>query len=96
MTGKRSALYPRGPLGRCPSGQRELAVNQSALPTEVQILPGPPWETPRREAGRLASQPERLPQEVELQEEEVLGDLLLVRHVGDTGERQHLVGPTGL
>src|SRR3546814_19851499 len=48
-SGVRSAGVPAGllaplsswPLGRCPSGQRELAVNQSALPTEVQILPGP-------------------------------------------------------
>src|SRR3954451_14820662 len=29
-------------LGRCPSGQRELTVNQPAQPTEVRILPGPP------------------------------------------------------
>ena len=33
--------YPPGLLGRCPSGQRERAVNPSALPSEVQILPGP-------------------------------------------------------
>ena len=29
------------PPGRCPSGQREQAVNLPALPTKVQILPGP-------------------------------------------------------
>ncbi len=28
-------------MGRCPSGQREQTVNLPALPTEVQILPGP-------------------------------------------------------
>ena len=30
------------PPGRCPSGQRDLAVNQTASPTGVQIPPGPP------------------------------------------------------
>ena len=29
-------------LGRCPSGQRERAVNPSVLPTMVRIHPGPP------------------------------------------------------
>ena len=33
-----------GRMGRCPSGQREQTVNLPALPTEVQILPGPPRE----------------------------------------------------
>ena len=28
--------------GQCPSGQWDLAVNQTALPTGVQIPPGPP------------------------------------------------------
>ena len=28
-------------MGKCPSGQRERAVNPSATPSEVQILPGP-------------------------------------------------------
>ena len=41
--------YPPGLLGRCPSGQRERAVNPSALPSEVQILPGPP----DKECGRV-------------------------------------------
>ena len=31
----------RAPLGVCPSGQRERAVNPSAQPTEVRILPPP-------------------------------------------------------
>ena len=31
-------------MGRCPSGQRELTVNQPARPTEVRILPGPPHD----------------------------------------------------
>ena len=39
---RRSWRYARRLLGRCPSGQRERAVNPSALPSEVQILPGPP------------------------------------------------------
>ena len=37
-----AARYAHVTPGRCPSGQRELAVNQSAQPTEVRILPGPP------------------------------------------------------
>src|SRR5207245_5040604 len=36
--------------GVCPSGQRERAVNPSAQPTEVRILP-PPSRTTRRSAG---------------------------------------------
>src|SRR5262249_34677104 len=42
-------------LGVCPSGQRERAVNPSAQPTEVRILPPPPSQTkPRlRNAGRI-------------------------------------------
>ena len=38
-------------LGVCPSGQRERAVNPSAQPTEVRILPPPfrPAPTPARQ-----------------------------------------------
>ena len=35
-------------LGRCPSGQREQAVNLPATPSEVRILPGPPRRTELR------------------------------------------------
>jgi methylase of polypeptide subunit release factors len=35
-------------------------------------------------------------EEVELVQQQVLGHLLLRRHVGDADERQHLVGPAGL
>ena len=38
--------------GVCPSGQRERAVNPSAQPTEVRILPPPPRVPGRRPAGR--------------------------------------------
>ena len=34
--------------GRCPSGQREQTVNLPALPSKVQILPGPPFARVRR------------------------------------------------
>src|SRR3954471_7942454 len=40
--------------GVCPSGQRERAVNPSAQPTEVRILP-PPLPQARCEASRSAS-----------------------------------------
>src|SRR5207245_7273534 len=33
--------YNAAPPGVCPSGQRERAVNPSAQPTEVRILPPP-------------------------------------------------------
>src|SRR5215467_3040464 len=41
----------------------------------------------------LASQ--RLAEEVDLEQEQVLGDLFLRRHVGDPGQRQHRVRPAG-
>ncbi len=46
-------------VGGCPSGQREQTVNLSAQPTEVQILPPPPydpaeWQGPVPGEGRLA------------------------------------------
>ncbi len=42
LLARRDALGFDADLGRCPSGQRERAVNPSASPTEVRILPGPP------------------------------------------------------
>lgn len=48
-----------GEPGECPSGQRELAVNESAMPTQVRILPPPskPLRSPRGDATRLARRP---------------------------------------
>src|SRR4029450_11867680 len=42
MTGTSAPRLQFSPPGVCPSGQRERAVNPSAQPTEVRILP-PPW-----------------------------------------------------
>ncbi len=38
-----SGIYDTGLSGRFPSGQREQTVNLSAKPSEVRILPSPPW-----------------------------------------------------
>ena len=42
-----------------------------------------------------SSETEGAPQEVELVQQEVLGDDLLRRHVRDADQREHLVGPSG-
>src|SRR5256714_1668357 len=44
--------YNAPPPGVCPSGQRERAVNPSAQPTEVRILPPPLLLSARRASAR--------------------------------------------
>ena len=59
LRGRRQTLRLQSPLpGVCPSGQRERAVNPSAQPTEVRILPPPLFCSPTT-ASRLAASPLR-------------------------------------
>src|SRR5471030_1463722 len=57
--GALAAAVSSRPAGRCPSGQREQAVNLPALPTKVQILPGPPLSGDSTDVGSPLSEERR-------------------------------------
>ncbi len=80
-------------LPRCPSTPPSTArPDRPAEPTvEAYTLGGTAYDC----VSRWVAGVERSRQELDLEQQQVLGHVLLGRHVGDTGERQHGVRPPG-
>ena len=81
-------VLPRGRVRRGHAGHGAAAQGR-ARPEPAGTRDGPGQASGLNDA-QCATQ------EVDLQRQQVLGDVLLRRHVGDAGERQHLVRPTVL